>query len=261
MQYARLFIFWVGSIGTLFASTLDCIDDPSFFKFLSGHIGNGSPESPFIYLMPCDTMYIAKGVTVKIAPNTYLAFADPKPENAIIVQGNFIVQGTRAHSVTLSSAIDTLMFSHGSLRKPWKGITVDSTGLLVFQNTMVYGAAVPLTLRSKDVNITSSFFYDSHEFAIIGSKNFPLSQNHFIDDFNLQLYLNSLSPTIPETIPETPKKKPEKKSNHWFTYGSVAVITAGGLAYLIFNFLEDENELSPDEKLLQDKPSFPENAQ
>ncbi len=57
------------------ASSKKCQEDPDFYQYLSGTIGSGDENKPFVYLMPCDTMFINKGVSVIVNKNTYLAFA------------------------------------------------------------------------------------------------------------------------------------------------------------------------------------------
>jgi hypothetical protein len=230
MKILILILFLSFSAG---AGTKECREDPDFYKYLTGTIGSGDEKKPFTYLMPCDTMYINKGVTVIINKNTYLAFADPKTDNVLIVQGTLIVKGTQQYNVRISSSLDTVLLSPTGLKSPWWGISVENRGSLVFDNVMMYGAYIPVKINSKEVRIENSIFFGGNQIYVEGMDNYKIRKDGYVKSFSMEDYLMKFVGTSTETDQAQPEKKPKKKKSFWSSpwpyIGGGAVLIGGGV--------------------------------
>ena len=215
-----------------FPETKECRDDPEFYRYLSGSIGRESGAEPFVYLMPCDTMFINEGVTVNVHGNTYLAFKEPKNENAIVIKGTMIVNGTPSRKVRISSSIDSKLLNPEDLKQPWWGITVEKSGSLILNNTMIYGAYIPVRANSPNLRIVGSFFYGASEIFIDVADNYELPEDKYVAEFSLNDYLQALAESDSAAAGSA---LPEKKSV-WKTpwpYTGIGFLCAGGAVTMI----------------------------
>ncbi|MBF0430058.1 MAG: hypothetical protein HQK83_02175 [Fibrobacteria bacterium] len=245
--FISLFL-WL-SVIPLSASTKDCKEDPEFYKFLSGTIGDGKADKPSVYLFPCDTMFIAENVSVMINKNTYLAFADPQPANAIIVKGSLVMQGTQEERVQLSSAVDTLLLSPEEMKKPWWGIVLERTGSLYMNNTIVHGTSVPIQVNSNHLKIVNSFFLGGDILLIEGLVNYKIPKVGFVEDFSMDEYIRKLAHPDEtaqnggdkESVPTKKRKRKKSILKSPWPYVGLSLVTAGFTGYLFYNWFTEED--------------------
>ncbi len=242
------------------ASTSNCLSDPDFFQFLNGKIGTGNPTKPEFYLMECDTMIINKGITVQLAPNTYLAFADPQPHNVLIVKGTLIIEGDNNKKSYISNSLDTVLFSPSHLKENWGGILVEKEGQLTLNNAMVYGAPVPIHGFSRDIQISNSYFYNANNIINFLGEPLDLNSNKYLAEFNLAAYLDNQAlketpapKSIPESTQEKTAKKKQQEKSFWkspWPYIGLIGATSAAAVYLVLDLSEDPSEKSGDNSSL-----------
>lgn len=224
-------------------STKECLDDPEFYRFLGGTLGRDDEPEPLVFALPCDTMIVQTGVTVHILPNTYIAFKDPNPRNAIVVRGRMVVEGGKARKVHFSSSLDAQLFSPESQSDPWKGIVVDSGGGLHLENVVLHGAEVPISSESPDLTLRKIFFYNARELRLPGERTLSLQSKPYWDEFNAQAYLARVraleqNTSNPDSLAANGSGNPPEEQKLWWKSpwlytGAAAVVMAGGLSWML----------------------------
>jgi hypothetical protein len=226
-----LFTVFLLFFSQVFSGTGECIEKPDSYRYLSGEIGDIDKSEPHVYLMACDTMYINEGVTVNVFENTYLAFSDPKPSNAIIINGTMVVNGSNNNKVRIASSIDRK-------NEPWIGIIIKNKGKLILNSSIFYGSNNPINSYSSNFRIVNSFFFNAQSILVDGFEEYKIPEGGYIPSFSLTGYNNSIE-NSPISEPAYPVAKPAgPKMSFWrspWTYIGAGIAFAGGAAvtYLI----------------------------
>lgn len=155
-----------------------CLENHDWQQNLPAEIGRGDTASKYPFAFQCDTVFVRKGVTTTVRPNTYLYFAKTSLNSVIKVEGTLVLRGSKNAYVYLSGSLDT---THGGGRtgfepgeKPWGGIEVSEGGKLVMEYVGMARAPTPITAFSKQVTIVNSFFKGSSGMILPDGSLMPL---------------------------------------------------------------------------------------
>jgi hypothetical protein len=143
-----------------------------------------------------------------------------------------IVNGTPSRKVRISSSIDRKLLNPEDLKLPWWGMVVEKTGSLILNNTMVYGAYIPVRALSSNLRITSSFFFGGSEIFIQAADNFELPEDKYVESFSLSDYLASWVESGSVSLASGGAEKRSIWKSPW-PYVGLGFICAGGATTLM----------------------------
>jgi hypothetical protein len=219
-----------------------CPEGRDFYRNLPVAIGREDQVGKFPYAMPCDTMYVRKGVTTVVYPGGMLYFERPSLASVIKVEGTLILKGTKNSYVTLSGSIDSGRTGPEPGNRQWGGIEVAEGGRLEMEYAGCMRAPTPITTFSSQVRIVNSWFKGSSGLILPDGSLYPMESSwQAINNLDLSKGYSDKKPEARPAEALSEKEKAallEEKPGFWtwkkagIGLAALAVVGAGAAVLL-----------------------------
>ncbi len=242
----------------------DCNDVPINDMILRGKIGGGDSLLVKNQWLPCSKILVEAETVAEIEEGTVLGFVHPDPENKIYVDGTLIINGRKKNPVIFSGYLDNSARSDTSGEHGWGGIVINNGGKLIVHGANFYGAKIPISGYSTDIELRESFFKNGEKVLLFSHRSYSIDSSGYIDSLLVAQYVNQPVANPAPANSENSGEKAGYKMGLKIPKSVLALLAGsailGGSVYGISAWIK-ANRPTAEERFLTRRPRLPEVAE